>query len=361
MWKNKSVIALLLSASLLMACTLTVSAGSELIGPEEMKADTVNYTTAEAAYGDLVKTQTSPGSEYRAKSTTMLYSGKTAVYVQMVSDRSGTVKAGDPIMEIAIIVDEVALAEKELKLTRMQEDWESGRASREQTIADMMEARNSAPDDYSYRKQTVQIQIRQVELEQYNYNTGKAIQALAEEIDELHADLEPHYIEATMDGSMSGVSYLHEGDIIRSGDAVCTITDTSVRMVRCQEAEYRYGNAVTVTSTRGAGKMSMTGKVVVSSAVIPGSAKTFSIIEIENPEKYTGNWSYLSTTTNELDIKNVLLIPNRAKGSMEVNTYATFLGEDNALHKRNITAFLSSQTHTWVLNGASEGDILVVE
>jgi len=361
MWKNKPLAALLL-AVLVGACgALTVAADSELISQDQIKADTVNYVTAEVEYGDIVRTQSCGAAEFDPIRKRVIYTGKTGVFVKFVADRSGNIKAGDIIAEISVNVDEVAIAEKELKLQRIREELQSGTTSRSEEIAELTKARESAADDYSYRKQTVKIQIRQAELEKFIYEKNSEIAGLEEELQEMYADREPFYVRSPIDGKLSNSVYFHQGDVMKNGDEVCTVIDDSVKMVKCPETEFYYGKEATVASSKNKGDNVLRGKVVISSSVIPDSTGSFSIISPENADTYTGGWNFMTASTNILEMKNVLLIPNQAKDTDMTNDYATVLGADGVLHKRKIKLFLNSQKSTWVLNGLKEGDVVIAD
>jgi len=360
MWKNKSLAAILLAFTLFLSMTTAASADSELISPDLIRTDSVSYDTVEVDYGDVAKVQTCGVSEYYPISSMILYQGKQAVFVKQISERTGDVKAGDKIIELSVIVDEVGVAEKELKLQRTKEELQSGTEEREQAIADMAADRESASDTYSYQKQTVKIQIAQVQLEQFTYQKNAEIEALEKELEELYADREPYYVTAPIDGKISGMTYYHEGDIINTGDVVCKITDESYRMVRSLDTGLRFGAKATVMNARKSGSTSMSGRVVMSSAVVPG-VQGFSLIEIDDVEQYTDNWMFLTCKTNAFEMKNVLIIPNDAREEESKVYYATILGEDNVLHRREIKLFLSSQTDSWVLSGLKQGDRVITD
>ena len=326
MWKNKSLTALLLAAVLLLGMTVTASAESELISPDQIKTDTVNYSTQVVQRGDITRYENCGTAEFHPLSYRLLYTGKTGVFVQMISSRTGQVKAGEKIAEFKINVDEVAVAEKELKLQRTKEDLARGSASRQEEIMEMMTAREDAPNDYSYQKQTVQIQIKQVELEQFIFQTNSAIADLEAELSELYADREPFYVISPIDGDISDVVYFHEGDVIKTGDPVCTVTDESIKMVRCVDNEFRYGMEAEVSSSKTKGQYELQGHVVMSSAVIPDSQKKFTYIEIDNVDEYTGSWMFLTARVKAVDIQNVLIIPNRARSTDTKDYYVTKLG-----------------------------------
>ena len=359
---NRRITGLFLALIVCLSGSFSVSS-SELIPEKDIREDSASYRTKKAAYGDLKETTMMGSNEYYPVFRKVIYRGPDAVYTGLASEsRAMEVKAGDTIMKVKPIVDEVAVTEKELQLKRLQETYEKEKAEKEKAINDQIKERDKQSDANTIEKMNIRIRISQIELEQYQYSREKEIKDLQEALQEMYQNREETYITAPIDGNVSGMLYVNEGDIIKSGTVICTVTDPSVRMLRTTNTALPFGLKVTAEFSSAQSVYEVPGEVVASTALIPTLAPgPFAQIEITESDDTKGK-SFRSPRIEalKLELKNVLLIPNSAKELDQGNTFVTVLGPDNQPHKRFIQIGVSGNSDTWVLNGLSEGEEVII-
>ena len=364
MWQNKMRkirrLSLVLPLILSLCLSSKVSASSELIPEGEIQTDRVIYKT-ETVAPRKIQTTISKGAEiYYPKTERVIYEGPEATYVGMACKGNQTeVKAGDPLIEINVKVDEVGIVEKQLALKRRQASFEKGKEDREKEIKDLEEQVQKAGTELEKQKLSIRAEIAKIRLEQYIFSEENTIKSQQEAIDEQAAQKEVHYICATTDGTVSQIPYFSAGDVIHTGQAVAVITKQDVCMFK-SDSELAYGLDVVVHSN-GREPQIMNGTIVASSSVLT-SDKPFSLIAVtgETIPKSTGrtNWSFDVTTE---DIQNILMVSRQAVEKDDKKEFVTLLDEANMPHKRFIKTVLTAVDGVWILDGLKEGDRVVIK
>ncbi len=170
---NKRAAALIVVA--LLCLVLSASANSDLIQPDQIKADEVKYNTCVAEYGEYAKSSTNSASLLYPCLTPVSYKGTSALYVETLVKRDAVVKAGDPIMRVSPGVDEVGITEKELTLERTRANLETGIAQRQKAIEKLEENLKKPQNTFSRRRVQLQIDRANIQLEQYIFQQEKSI------------------------------------------------------------------------------------------------------------------------------------------------------------------------------------------
>ena len=364
MWQNKSRkirrLCLVLSLILSLCLSMQVSASSELIPEGEIQSDRVIYKTETVAPGKIQTTISKGADIYYPKTETVIYEGPEATYVGIACLGNQTeVKAGDPLIEINVKVDEVGIVEKQLALERRQASFEKGKEDREKDIKDLEEQIQKAGTEREKQKLAIRVEIAKIRLEQYIFSEENTIKSQQAAIDEQLALKEVHYIYATADGTVSQIPYYSEGDVIYTGQAVAVITEQDVCMFK-SDSELAYGLDVVVRSN-GREPQVMNGKIVASSSVLT-SDKPFTLIAVtgETIPKSTNRTSWSFDVTTE-DIQNVLMISRQAVEKDDKKEFVTLLDEANMPHKRFIKSVLTAVDGVWILDGLKDGDRVVIK
>ncbi len=346
-----------------------VLADDEIIPQEEIKADSVNYETAEVTYGDVTTPVSGTGYEYYPMQQTILYEGETCLYVGTVAERGQYVEKGDPLFEIEMLFDDVALEELELSLTREKEDFETQKTAIQTNIDDLFAEREAYASVYgientTYQKQTIRIQQELLRQELYIFTEEKNIADAEKHIEERKNVRDTKYIYAPSAGTVSDLIYFKPGDRIRDGEMIAIFRDESMSLIKVNDGNFRFGSEVTVTIGGRNNQKSYPGVVVASSQILPGNGDGFALVELEdklNPVMLSGGrWVNIVVEGSKIDLRNVLVIPNSARVTEDQRVYVTKLDEDGTTHRRYIGTGLNSRTDTWVLTGLSEGDIVIL-
>ena len=365
MFRNKKSIRSLpaiLLGFILLLIPVNVGASSVLIPEEQIEENRVSYKTSEAVIGDISESMTAGVVPYYPKKTSQIYDGPAAVFVSFLPEsRTAAVKKGDPLFTVSVVLDEVTLTEKQMALERETTSFTEGKASREEAIAALTEARDSLEDETEIGKMNLRIRISELQKEQYVYTQEKRLQELEEEIGLLKSYREPQVVYASADGVLSDVTYLSEGDPVNAGTKLCTITDSSVCLLKTTDSQYRdlseynYGQHVVINLSDA----SYTGIVTGASSVISNANVPFTIITLDEQE-LSGSIPQCRMEVSVLEIRNVLTIPFSARQLENGKTYVTVLGSDGQPHKRYIQTGYATEHGIWVLNGLSEGEKVII-
>lgn len=367
---------ILCAASLLLfSSALTVHADSELIPADEIKADTVNYKTAEASFDSFALNEKTQGSVYFPLRTAVLYEGENARYVKSLVSTNDDVKAGQPIAKISVETDELLLTETELKLTRSKEDFETGKADREKELKELRTKYTTIADELERQKASLNIQRKEIELQKYTYEQERLIADQEKELEKLNAKNDVQYIYAPISGSVSDIVYFREGDLIRSGTEVCTIADLSVALVYAQAA-FPYGSTVKLTTNVQKQSYELPGTVVVAPNVFSAVPSNASLIEVKLDELGISmdqlgmlrgrdfdmiRYARLNVEGYSMVLDNVLTIPQNTIVMEGGIPYVTIVDPDGSTtHKRAIQLGATNQKTAWVISGMKEGDKAVI-
>ena len=379
MYRNKKAAALILAVLLIFGLSFS-SAASELIPDEDIREDKANYKTAEAVYAEFTDEKEINGIEVMSNVTEFVYTDDPVYFVAQLVKGGDIVKAGDPVFEIKTQIDPSSIYEKERQLQRMEEDFESGRKSREDAIADMEEKISETAEGRSREKLEITCEKQKVQLEQYIYQQEKSISGLRETLEELYRKQETNYITAPADGEVSDVHYYSEGSRILPGQTLLRVKGAANPIIRMQDMSsiqssyLRYGCEVTITADRlkiG----TLKGKVVFSPDAAPLGKTVRTLIEVDPGEmkeeeliqKLTSAGGFRqglnSVTVHGVRARqqNALTIPRDAVLGAMNNYYVQILDDSNAIHIRKIGIVGMTQKSCWILEGVSEHDKVILE
>ncbi len=317
------------TALLLALCVCLAGCSKRSDATEEIKlpiygADEISYEIAQAKYMDISETQSIGATLGYPYAVYLTYPADALVKSANVTNNAD-VKEGDILME----------------LDSSDLDYE---ISNQQTLV------NAAAGSRGTQAGELQYQIELSKLNQ------------------LLEEKEAYTIRAPFDGIITSVKRVAEGSTIKQGDTCCTVSEydkIAVYIDGGDAAKFRFGQSVSVKIDG----QYYDATVVAAPDVAPDTAKNanravFDLgegvlqkIGEENPMILTSGWATVYVTEER---KNVLAVPDSAVKSSGSLYYVTMVDGDERF-KLYVTPGASLGGYTEILNGISEGDIVIAE
>jgi len=356
---SKTAFALLLIALLGITCL----AEDTLIPQEDIVASVANYTKTRVTIGSYETTQQLGAQVSYPLSYTIRYSGETVKYNESFIKRNGEVKQGDPIMSFVSEVDEVAVYETELAITRAKEDRSYTLSVYEEDIAKLTE--DGAKEYNTYKKDNINIQIRIKELEKQKYiaSSDRELAELEEKLAYLLEQGGIHYVYAPCDGVISEVSYFRDRETVLDGTVLAVMYDPNVILLSADSASLRYGMHVNVTMGSNTDRLKLNGTVVASDSLIAGQSISNSVlISLEGyTDRAPENLTRPSLQFSPVYLGNILAVEPKAVGIEGGKYFVYKLSADGMLSKRFINYVTApSGGKGWILRGAEAGETVVI-
>lgn len=334
-------------------------ADSEHIDPDKITAESVNYHTVTAEYGDIETTLKAPGYLYYPSSVEVCHEGGDAYYEESLVNYGDKVKKGDPLLKIRAVGDQVLEEKLTIELTRAREDYETGIAEKQAALQELNERRAAAADPYEIRFLDIDIAMKALEIEQYIYETERAIAELETAVSKIREDNAVTYVFAPRDGVVADLQLFHQGDILKDGGLVCTLIDKDISFIRVDNPAYRYGSEVEITTRFANSTAVYRGEVTVTGAALPNAGFEGALIRLIDEPKDGDSFNNISVVGSDIDLRQVLLVPKETAELAGGKNVVKIVDSDNVVHKRILNIGLSTREQIWVLDGVSEGDRLV--
>ena len=321
---KKKLSALLLSLALtLTACSHSADVEDEIKLPI-YGTDDVDYEVAVAQYMDISDSESIGASLGYPYSVYLTYPADALVVSANITNNAD-VKAGDILME----------------LDSSELDYE---ISNQQTLVDAAAlSRGTAAGELQY----------EIELSRLNM---------------LLEQREAYTIRAPFDGIVTSVKRVAVGSEVKKGDVCCSVSEhdkVAVYIDGGDASRFRFGQKVIVKIDG----QPYDATVVEAPDVAPATAKYSSraVFDLgegvlqklgeENPLALTSGWATVFVSEER---KNVLAVPDSAVKTRGSVTYVTLVDGDERF-KLYVTAGSSLGGYTEILNGISEGDVVVAE
>jgi len=278
--------------------------------------------------------------------------------------RGSEVKAGDVLATFTLNSDDIALPTRQLELERAIEDRESRVSAMQENIAALNEQLAVAADSFESEILSLRISRSELELEQYIYLQDRTIASLQAEIANLEATQSMDSIIAPVDGVIASVASKREGDAVSSGEVLITMYSTESMLIRVEDlsGDFRYGMDVSIEVGPTKGRTTISGHVVASDSILPDAyARGFAYIQLD-PYEDDGSLRLSSPLArgNTEYLENILLIPRKAAVLEEGKYYVTLL-VDGRPQKRYINHIMNTSSYSWVVQGLSEGDVVILD
>jgi len=357
--RNKRLAALLTA---LLLARPTALASSELIAPEQIVADEVKYKTCTVEYGEFAKQIMMSCSQYFPLVSTVRYRGDTAVYVETLVRRGQEVKAGDALLRVRVLYDEVQMAELELAYERAAEACEEGVQSRREAIDEMERALAAERDEDA--RQTMRLQLKKLKLglEQFIYQQEYALADRQRQIDELNERHAVSLVTAPIDGVVSELTYLRDGDKLYDGSVVCQISSQEVMLLLAKDNRLRYGMEVGLETGVNKNRVQLTGHVVAATDCLKGVISEYALVEVDPwDEGLDFNWRNIRLTADLVKVGRVLMVDRKATALNSGRYSVTKLREDGVTQKRFVNQAMTNTVDIWLLQGLEEGDVVIID
>ena len=277
------------------------------------------------------------------------------------------VKEGDPLVYFRREEDRIALETLKLQLKRKQENCAAEDARRLAAIAAAQENRNTLQEQgaTAYELETARLngEKLQVEYEQFLYTSGKELARLEEQLSEMEQAAQRNVLLAPHDGVIDSVTKLQTGDKVARGQVLITMHATDKVLLKAERSSenLRYNTDVIIRIGNIDSPSIYTGKVIVAPNILPtGVSQDMTLIEVDQEIaekdlkkviKYEGTVEALS---------NVLVVDQRAVQREEGKFYVRILDGDT-VQKRYVAAVKVNTEKVWILDGLSEGQLLIVD
>ena len=289
-------------------------------------------------------------------------------YYQEVAVTVGqAVKEGDPLVYFRREEDRIALETLKLQLKRKQESCAAEDARRLAAIAAAQENRNTLQEQgataYELEKARLNGEKLQVEYEQFLYTSGKELARLEEQLTEMEQAAQRNVLLAPHDGVIDSVAKLQTGDKVARGQVLITMHATDKVLLKAERSSenLRYNTDVIIRIGNIDSPSIYTGKVIVAPNILPtGVSQDMTLIEVDQEIaekdlkkviKYEGTVEALS---------NVLVVDQRAVQREAGKFYVRILDGDT-VQKRYVAAVKVNAEKMWILDGLSEGQLLIVD
>lgn len=330
-----------------------------------------NLKTVKAYIGDYTEKSSLKNMELAAlKSSELKIEESEGNFVEYLTGWGQFIKKDQPIISYTVPVDELILEEKEILMRKSEESFIEACEQKEQEIAENMSrlmSMNGAGIDTQILR--LNIQKMQISYEQYVYQTNKNLNKQREELEKLKANKELKYVVAPFDGYIFRMDgQLKKGAILDRGMVIATMVDIDSAVLQADSAgaaNLWYNLEVVIhpiNNRQENTEKSFKGTVVAIDSLLNGEAKTGKIYI--RPEAITEEMASpgqrANIITDAVVVKNVLLIPSYTVKSDKSLKYVNILDANGEVRKQYISG-RDNGVETWVYNGLSEGQEIVIE
>lgn len=295
--------------------------------------------------------------------------------VEVLVQRGQFVKKDQPLISYTIPVDELILEEKEILMKKSEESFKEACEQKERDIAENL-SKIMTMDGSSIETQILRLNIQkmQISYEQYVYQTQKSLDKQREELEKQKADKELKYVLAPFDGFVFQIDMqMKKGTILNSGAVLASIMDINSIVLQADSAGVAnmwYNLDVEIYpifNRREDVENRFKGKVVAIDSLLNGEAKTGKIyIRSDSLTEKMGVYGInANILADGVRVKNVLLIPSEAVKTEDIRAVKTlkyvYIIDANGEERKQYISGRDNGVETWVYNGLSEGQEIVIE
>lgn len=361
--------------SLLLALSLV------LTGCSGKKADTLQlyssasttsiYNTTQVVKGDFIKEQSYQASVYFPvqKELTFQSDGQMVFFSKYLVHNNEEVKKGTPLIEFNIDYDDVALADKKLKLKRAQEDYKTNLPTYEKAVSDAQADYDSMKDGYEKDTQKITLKKKKLEYDQYIYDSEENITQLKKDLSDYESMIAANQLCAPFDGIVvapENVNVKRDGDYVMPTDILAAIysEDDIQFQVSDTNRVLRYNMEVSINFIYGSDKYSLKGRVVSDPNALTGASgnNLVTIEALDKPDKDI-DWLKLdniTVTVSSVIMKDVLMADLNAVYMKDGIAYVK-VQEGDTIHTQNVIFADKNDDNYWILQGVEEGQTLIMK
>ena len=373
MLRNKKLSVLFLALFGILFSVGVRASSSSLIPLSEISDESANYRTAVVERTDAVNERTAAAYLYLPVEHRVYYEGANAYFVKDLAAFGNEIGKDTPVYEITPDVDEIRLTELRLEKETAARQYEEDCSARNKEIDKLVKQHAEAVpgDPYTAELLDYRVKIMNIEAEKAAYEYDRKIRMLDKEIGEIEEEQERTTVDSPYEGRLTFVQSMAAGTLIREGDHIMSVTDTSKVYLQTNGA-IPSGRDVKVTVSFRGNDYEFQGKSVVNCGLLTSGTNNSSIIEIDQKDlmSISSNLRQLdvravriNVTYTDSSMKNVLCVPTDAltKGETDNLYYAEILDKENVIHRRLVKAMLLNNKTAWVIDGLQEGDVVVLQ
>lgn len=362
MSKNKRIAGLLvglIAATSLSACAAEQMPAETLVQEDRLTtAETMAYETVAVEKGDYIKTGNGSASVIYLVKEDLAWDKSNTYYVETLVSKDDRVRAGDVLMRFEIKGSASEMQSLQLQIQRLREDMEAGKQERLEAMELHME---EMEDVGSYRRSIAKLELEglQAEYDSFVFQKEQQILDLQTEIQELEADLAACELKAPFDGVIQSVNKLSEGDLVVPGQVQVSMYATDRVLLSAKDmGNLRYNMMVTIETGSKNEPVYLKGRVVAAPNVVPGDLQQpLTLIElVGSSEKLTNKIKY---RCNAQEIEDVLVV-DKDLIQKESGANYTYVLENGTVQKRYVSVALEKADEAWILDGLSEGQVMVI-
>lgn len=364
MLRSKAAAALAAAAVLLAGCSQQAGPQRDgMILEEALEApDQANYHTAQVERGNFVKEVAGSGNVVYPVQAELRWTEGSVRFDELYVTSGSMVSKGDVLASFTSEDNQLALEEKRLALKQAQKAFALGKQQRQDDIQ-QAKAALSGMGSYEARIQTLNIQKLQSQYDQYVYQTEYNLTAQREEIERLQSQISETTLVAPFDGVVDSVVSFNKGDKVDPSQVLVTLYASDRLLISADDAqgEYRYNMPVTVQVGNKDDVETYTGKVIAASNILPAALKQGqALIELDQKLDASLAKRKVAVTGKNVDLHDVLMVNRSAVKKDEGRRYVYVLDGDT-VKKRYVVEGGNNLSTTWILDGLTEGQTLILD
>ena len=357
MSRNKLLIALLIALMLPKAAL-----ADDLIDEQLLVPESANYDTLTIEYGDYTKSVTAAGYQVFPVEQDLAMEEGTARLAKVHVIRNAEVHAGDVLVTYEKEGSRAELERMELALQRTEEGFEAGKLQRTEALRKLREQLSGLTDSFDVRAKQLEIQKAQVEYDMYVYQTEYSMRQQRADIEELSAFFADTQIVAPFDGVITGVTTKNPGDTVYAGEVLVTVQAQDRYVIGLDNASgnFRYGMRVSVGLGPRNKKTYVDGRIIAAANILPSEiSMSYALVELYGEATESG-LKNISIEGKSIELGHVLKISRKAITFDGGKSYVSILDGD-MVQKRIIVSGHNAAGDTWVVQGLSEGQQVIID
>lgn len=349
------------AAALLIAGALPLM-GSALIDPAKLDAGSADYVTAQAKYGTITRDMSETAVVYQPTIVDIRCEVRNARVAEVSVTRANVIEEGTKLGVLRSESSRADLAETTITLERARESYEKGVQDREEAIREKQLSAQNITDPAEREIARLEMQRMQIELDDYCLRQERSIELLEKREAEQTEALEDAVLYAPVTGSIAHYSYLSPGDSVAYDSVILSLRTDDPTLIRIEDPDgrWRYGMDVTINyGTRMHPKSAKARIVSADNVLSPTERRGFAYAQLLE-EVPAEDLTQLNAVGEEFRLENVLVIPSKAhalvKGKQQVS-----IKDGASVANRYVSVGLQDKDNTWVLQGISEGQSLILD
>ena len=294
------------------------------------------------------------------------YTYDNMTFIRYLVQQGQTVKEGDPIALLRIAYDPSIVENLRLSVQREEESLQSLNDEYQKLSKQYLEIQTNSTEEakrtlakalydrlqitYQQEKQEKEASILKIKQQQQSYL----------ELEDSGTEV---YLYANCTGIIARLNRLYENDAIKTGDFIAVISDMSELQISIEggSTALRYHMPVTVTQKVANETLSVEGRVITYNS---GGLSSNLMYENTIIEVYGENASLLQNKEVTVEfqtavMEDVLVVDSKAVLNDKLGSYI-YLLENGMRKKQYIICGASNGEMTWIIKGAAQGDIVLM-